>query len=303
MIAKLPSNNVNNIKSDVDFDVEVHEYVYKNRFIRRGQLIKYMVESHQDRGYSKPNVEHKLQRLTKNGSLIIVKHPDLEKYGVYDTDKNASYLTLEEIIIDYSYLNELFSYFESDNSEYDKNSILNEIELHKETYSFTREKLDVLVDKLFTDDEELQFHILRILTEYINDRHITPTNKENLLKCVNQILDEFAGVSREHEIYRTGLIFILGYYNDDSVIKWLKHDVVNLKNNSDFDKIKTDYGNTSTARIVNKHKKELFYFANELKKEGKSEEARLVYNIKNEVAKILGYVKEREANFNENASS
>jgi hypothetical protein len=297
-MSNLSINNANTKYIDVDFDVEVHEYVYKNRFVRRRQLIDHMVEIHQeDRGYSRPNVEQRLQKLTKRKYLIIVKYPDFEKYGIPDKALNASYLTLEEIIDDYNYLNELFSYFESNHPDYDKNTILNEIELHKETYAFTRDKLDVLVDNLTTDDEKLKIHILRILTEYIIDKQITPINKDNLLKSTNEILGEFSGVSRNHEISRSGLIFILGYYNDDSVIEWLKHDVINLKNNRDFDKIKADYGNPYTARVINKHKRELFYLINQLKKEGKDEEARLVYNIKHEVAKIYGHIKEPEVDF------
>jgi len=298
MIVKLPSDNVNSIKNDVDFDVEVLDFVYKNRFIRRRQLIDYMIEKHQEkRGYTRPSVERKLARLTKRKSLIIVKYPDLEKYGIDDKNRNASYLTLEEIIEDYEYLDTLFSYFESNHPDYDKNSILNEIDLHKETYSLTREKLDVLVDNLFTDDEKLQFHIIRILKEYITDKNITPINKEKLIKYLNDILSQFAGVSRDHELYRTGLIFILGYYNDDSVIDWLKYDLEKLEVEKHFDKIKDDYGNIYTARVIARHKLELFNMINQFKKEGKDEEARLVYNVKYEVAKILGDIKEREADF------
>ncbi|WP_406661875.1 hypothetical protein V7O66_05010 [Methanolobus sp. ZRKC3] len=65
--------------------------------------------------------------MTEIGSLVIVKQPELEKYGIYENNKNASYLSLEEIVSLNEYLDTLFSHFESDNPEYDKNSILNEI--------------------------------------------------------------------------------------------------------------------------------------------------------------------------------
>ena len=71
--------------------------------------------------------------MTKNGSLIIVKQPELEKYGIYDKDQRASYLTVKEIIDIDVYLDTLFSDFES-NEKYDKNSILIEIDLYKDRY-------------------------------------------------------------------------------------------------------------------------------------------------------------------------
>lgn len=297
MIAKLPSNNKDSRKVDVDFDVEVVKYIRQNRFVRRAQLIEHMMNVLQrKRGCSRPSVERKLARMTKNGSLVIVKHKDLAKYGIHEEDERASYLTLKEIFNINEYLDTLFSHFESDD-EYDKNSVLNEIDLYKDTYSLSRTQLDVLVDNLLIKDEKLQFHILRILKDYILNREIAPTNKEGLLKSLHELLDRFAGVSRDHEIYRTGMIFILGYFEDDSVIDWLKYDLENLQIETHFDKIKEDYGNIYTAWVIDKHKLELFNLINDLKKEGKNEEARLVYNIKHEVAKLLGHIKEVEADF------
>lgn len=297
MMSNLATKDVNNQENDVDFDVEVVNYVYENRFVRRRQLLDYLIESHkEDRGYTRPSVERKIARLTKNGTLVIVKHPELEKYGIYEEDKRASYLSLNEILDTNEYLDTLFSYFKSDD-KYDKNSILNEIDLHKDIYSLTREQLDVLVNNLSTSDEKLLLHLIRILKEYILDRDTTPTNKEQLLKYINVILGNFSGMSKAHEDYRTGLIFILGYYNDPSVIDWLKHDLENIIDDKHFDKIKYDYGNAYTARVIERHKLELFNLINDLKKEGKDEEARLVYNVKHEVAKLLGYFKKKEYDF------
>jgi hypothetical protein len=286
--------NIDNRKNDVDFDREVLSYIYENRFVRRRQLIDHLIDSHkEERGYMRPSVERKLAILTKNGSLVTIKHSELEKYGIYEKDKRASYFSLKEIISINEDLDTLFSYLKS-NDKYDKNTILNEIDLYKERYSLTREQLDVLVDHLSTNDEKFRYHLLRILKEYILERGIKPTNKEKLLKSVKEILGKFAGASREYELYRSGLIFILGYYNDDSVIDWLKYDIKNLNVEKNFDKIKDDYSTLYTARIIDKHKLELFNLINELKNEGNDEEARLVYNIKYNVAKLLGHIKERE---------
>ncbi|KKG10441.1 hypothetical protein EO92_05490 [Methanosarcina sp. 2.H.A.1B.4] len=294
MIAKYYRNDVINKKNDVDFDVEVMDYVYKNLFVRREQLINHFIETHNgERGYTRPSIERKIARLTKNGSLIIVKQPELENYGIYDKDQRASYLTVKEIIDIDVYLDTLFSYFES-NEKYDKNSILIEIDLYKDRYSFTGEQLDVLVDYLSTDNENLQFHIIQILKEYILERNIKPTNKEKLLKAVNETLGKLSGISKEHENYRTYLISILGYYNSDSVIDWLKYDLKNLNTNEKFFEIKKNYSDTHTVRIIDRHKLELFNLINDLKKEGKEEEARLVYNVKHEAAKALGYIIEKE---------
>ncbi|WP_440952222.1 hypothetical protein [Methanococcoides sp. FTZ1] len=297
MIANLPTNDVNNQEYDVDFDVEVLNYVYDNCFVRRRQLIDYLLELHKDkRGFKRPSIERKLQRLTKNGKLVIIKHPELEDYSIYEEDNRASYLSLPEIIDDNKYLDELFSHFEL-NGEYDKNSILNEIDLHQERYSFTRKQLDVLVDNLNTNDDKLLLHLIRILQHYIIDRGITPTKKEELLKFVNCLLGKFAGKSKTHEGYRRGLLFILGHYNDDSIIDWLKYDLNRLDVPANFDNIKEDYGNHYTARVINRHKLELFKLINDLKKAGKEEEARLVYNVKHEVAKLFGHIKEKEYDF------
>ncbi|MCK4529020.1 hypothetical protein KAW18_16770 [candidate division WOR-3 bacterium] len=289
--------NIDNSKNDVDFDSEVLSYIDKKGFVRRRQLIDHLIDSHkEEKKYSRPSVERKLARLTKNGSLVIVKHSELEKYGIYEKDKRSSYLSLKEVIGIKDFLDTLFSYLKSDD-KYDKNSILNEIDLYKERYSLTREQLDVLVDCLSTNDEKFRFHLLRILKEYILNRGIEPTNKDKLLKSLKEILGEFAGVSREHEIYRSGLIFILGYYNDDSVIDWLKYDIKNLKVEKNFDKIKADYNTFYTARIIDRHKLELFNLINDFKKDGHEEEARLVHNIKYNVAEILGHIKEKEDTF------
>ena len=290
--------NIHNRKYDVDFDREVLSYIDKNRFVRRRQLIDHLIDSHkEERGYTRPSVERKLARLTKNGYLVVVKHSELEKYGIYENDKRASYLSLKEIIGINDFLDTLFSYLKSDD-EYDKNSILNEIDLYKERYSLTKEQLDILVDCLSTNDEKFRFHILRILKEYVLNREIEPTNKDKLLKSLNEILGEFVGVSIEHDNYRSGLIFILGYYNDDSVIDWLKHDIENLKVEKNFDKIKADYGNDYTARVIDRHKLDLFTLRNDLKKDGHEKSANLVYNIQHNVAEILGHIKERkEADF------
>ena len=294
MIAKPYNNDVKIRINEVYFDVEVLDYVYKNRFVRRRQLLDYFIESHNGKtGYKRPSIERKIARLTKNESLIIVKQPELEKYGIYDEDQRASYLTVREIIDINDYLDTLFTSFGSD-EKYDNNSILNEIGLYKEQYSFNRKQLDVLVDYLSKDDENLLFHLIRILKEYILDRKITPTETEKLLKTLNDILGKFSGVSREHEMYRSGLISILGYYNSDSIIDWLKHDLKNLKTGDNFDKIIDDYSNIHTARIIDRHKLELFNLINDLKKDGNEEEARLVYNVKYEAAKVLGHIIEKE---------
>lgn len=298
MISNSPIYNIHNSKYDVDFDVEVLSYIDENRFVRRRQLIDHLIDSHKgEKKYSRPSVERKLAILTKTGALVIIKYSELEKYGIYEKDKRASYLSLKEIIGINDDLDTLFSYLKSDD-KYDKNSILNELDLYKERYSITMEQLDVLVDHLSTNDEKFRYHLLRILKEYILERGIKPTNKEKLLKSVKDILGKFAGESREYELYRPGLIFILGYYNDDSVIDWLKHDIKNLNVEKNFDKIKDDYSTFYTARVIDRHKLELFNLINELKNEGNDEAARLVYNIRYEVAKILGHIKERkEADF------
>ena len=285
--------NIDNSKNDVEFDVEVLSYVDENRFVRRRQLIDHLIDSHKgEKKYSRPSVERKLAILTKTGALVIVKHFELEKYGIYEKDKRASYLSLKEIIGINDDLDTLFSYLKSDD-EYDKNSILNEIDLYKERYSLTREQLDVLVDYLSTNDEKFRYHLLRILKEYILERGIEPINKDKLLKSIKEILSEFAGASREYELYRSGLIFILGYYNDDSVIDWLKHDIKNLNVEKNFDKIKDDYSTFYTARIIDRHKLELLNLINDLKKDGHEKAANLVYNIKYNVAEILGHIKKK----------
>lgn len=294
MIAKSYKNDVIDKKNDVDFDVELIDYVYKNRFVRREQLINHFIEAHNgETGYTRPSIERKIARLTKNGSLIIVKQPELEKYGIYDEDKRASYLTVKEIIDIDVYLDTLFSYFIS-NKKYDKNSILIEIDLYKDKYSFTGEQLDVLVNYLSTDDENLQFHLIRILRDYILYKDITPTKKEKLLKSVNDILCKYSKEPGKYESRITYLIFILGYYNSDSVIDWLNYDLINPNIVDRFEKIRNDYSSIYTARIIDRHKLELFNLINDLKKEGKEEEARLVYNIKHEAAKALGHIKEEK---------
>lgn len=294
MIDNEHSNDVENKENDVNFDVEVVDYVYKNRFVRREQLIDHFVELHNgERGYTRPSVERKITRLKNMGVLIIVKHPKLEKYGIYDKAKNASYITVNEIIDTYNYLDTLFSYFKSDEN-CDKDEILIEFDLYKDRYSLNREQLDVLVDCLATDDENLQTNLIRILRDYILYRGITPTNEEKLLKTVNNILCNFSKVPGKYESSITYLIFILGYYNSDSVIDWLKYDLINPNIVDRFEKIRNDYSSIYTARVIDRNKLELFNLINDLKKEGKEEEAKVIRNVKYEAAKALGHIKEEE---------
>lgn len=73
MIDNEHSNNVENKDNDVNFDAEVIDYVYKSRFVRRGQLIDHFVELHKgERGYTRPSVERKIIRLKDMGLLIVV---------------------------------------------------------------------------------------------------------------------------------------------------------------------------------------------------------------------------------------
>lgn len=121
-----------------------------------------------------------------------------------------------------------------------------------------------------------------------------PTDKEKLLKAVNNVLCKFSKEPKKYENSIADLISILGHYDDVSVIYWLKHDLKNPNIVDKMEKIRNDYNTIHTVKVIDGHKLELFNLINDLRKDGKEEEAKAVSHVKHEAAKALGHITEDE---------
>jgi hypothetical protein len=77
---------------------------------------------------------------------------------------------------------------------------------------------------------------------------------------------------------RRRVIWLLGYYNDKAVLEQLQKDIEAGRLSSQ----KGDYWDWFTARVIEEGRTELFYLENKLRKEGNTETADILAEIRNQ---------------------
>ncbi|MCC4771836.1 hypothetical protein FXV91_17195 [Methanosarcina sp. DH2] len=271
------------IKIEVDFETEVIDYLSEKGHVRRGQLIKYLIESHPgDRGYSKKSIERKLANMHKAELILILKDlQDLEKHGIEKEDGKASYVFAKNSIERTRHIDTIFNLLKT-GDEIDKKMVLDEIKRYEKRYVLNPSQLDLLVLNLDNKDTCLIDNLLEILYKHIIDKGIKPGNKTILLEKLRDLLERYPEEHKKHTMLRRRVIWLLGFYNDKAIIEQLKKDV----EAGILSRQKGDYWNWSTVRVIEEGRTELFYLENRLRKEGNIETADALAEIRNQ-AEIL----------------
>ena len=289
-ISTIKCNDVNNIENEVDFDTEVLEYLNAIGYVRRGRLVNYLMETHpNERGYGKKSIDRKLAVMTKTGILVSLKYDELQKYGIKETDRRASYPIPEKTLNHKKNLDKTFSYLDSADVT-TKKLILEEISRYEKKYVLDPYHLDVLAEHLDAEDDELVDSLLEILFRYITEKDIEPSNTDNFLKILRSTLEHYKVSPDEYPMLRRHITWLLGYYRDSFVIDQLKMDAETL---DDLSSVKCDYCDPLIASFIEEHSLELFNFQMELKLKGKEKASDIISQIKDEASnpkpRLMGF--------------
>lgn len=271
---------------EYNFEVEVINLLDKNGLMRRRDLVKHLMDPNK-RGYSQKSIDRKLANLVKLGNILILKTSDEQlKYGIEDEDSRSSYIISNKSFEIKSHLDAVFQLFSS--IEYvDQKEALIEIENYSKRYVLDPIQLDVLVQNLDNENTDLIDHLLRILYNYKTTRGKEPQNKNVFVSKLKYLLKRYPEPVREYKNLRTHIIYLLGLYNDESVIDQLKLDAKNIQ---DLDSIENDYIHKFTAMIIEKHRSDLFDFKRKLRKEGYEKGAQFISKMRYQALINLGIV-------------
>jgi hypothetical protein len=279
LISNIESNDVNNIKNEVDFDTEVLEYLNTKGYVRRGRLVNYLMDTHPNElGYSKKTIDRKLAKMRQSGILASLKYKELYKYGIKDGDERASYLIPKKTLKMKEDLDKTFSYLDSADIT-TKKLILEEISRYEKKYVLNPYQLDILAEHLDTESDELVDSLLEILFRYITKKDIEPSNKDKFLEILRSILQHYKISPDEYPMLRRHITWLLGYYRDSFVIDQLKIDAESLEDPSS---VKCDYCDQLIAPFIAEHSLELFNFQMELTSQGKERASEIISQIKDE---------------------
>lgn len=290
MTQKKKRNEHRTHKKGVSFEDEVTELLSKKRYMIRAQLIEYILEIYKgELGYSEKTINRKLDEMIKKEDVVSLKYntkdntndenndenndadnddnDDLSKYGINETNKRVSYLILKRTMKIKKDLDKIFKYIASGELAAQKLA-LEEIRRHSGEYLLDPYQLDILVSCLHSKDDDFVNNLLDTLCEYILGRGIEPSNKENLLEILKDLLKRYTG-SLEHTNLRRHIFWLLGNYRDSTVFEQLKKDVENLE---DPTIIAPEYCNEYVAPLIEEHALELFAFKLELKGNEKASE-------------------------------
>jgi hypothetical protein len=239
-----------------------------------------MITHSNDYGYSKKSIDRKLANMTKAGILTSLKYNELQKYGIKETDKRASYPIPKKTLKMKEDLDKTFSYLDSSDVT-TKKLILKEISRYEIKYVLDPYQLDILAKHLDTESDELVDSLLEILFRYITKKDIEPSNTENFLEILKSILQHYKVSPDEYPMLRRHITWLLGYYKDSFVIDQLKMDAETLEDPSS---VKCDYCDPLIAPFIEEHSHELFNFQMELRSKGKEKASEIISQIKDEAS-------------------
>ena len=287
MTTKKQSKNIKKVTDDTNFDTKVENYLAERGFARRIELIEYLERENKDKiGYSRVTIAKKLSDMVTDKKLVRLGKLEQEKYGIVSNDKKAVYYALASTADIKNYLDEIFDLLKKDNI-IDQKLVLVELESYKKRYVLDREQLDTLVSKLESPDVELVNTILRILDKNILEKGARPNDEKQLVKNLKSLLTRYPRRIDMHPNLRPRIIFLLGYYKDDAVIKQLIMDAKTIEN---LEGVKYDYWSKYTAEIIESHRRELFELMRELEKSGEHKRVQFLNEIKYNALHRLGLV-------------
>ena len=273
---------------DTNFDDALAKAFEGKSFLRRKDLITYLIENNKDKaGFSEPSIARKLRRLTKDNEYSIIKGSELEKYGINDEDKNAAYIMPKSSTEIKEYLDEIFELLKT-GDDIDKETVLKDLESYQLKYPLDGKQLDVLASNLNSKDDSLVDNLLRIIYNYILRYNREPTNPDKLIKQLKLLLKRYPRKVDKHTNLRTHIIMLLGHYNQQEVVERFIQDIKEISNLQD---IENDYIHRPTAEIIETNRKKLFDLERMLKKEAEKEPVGTAHFDKAEKARFIGRIR------------
>jgi hypothetical protein len=270
-------NNHNIYKNTNEFEYNIIKYLQQNPFVRKRELVEYLrTEYNKKRGYSVENINRKLADMEKKGIIIILRYNELERFGIKEDDKRSRYVTLKRTEKIAEHLDSVINKVTSANPIQQKMA-LKEIEKYRQRYVLTPKQLDILVSQLNTEDIPLVEHILRIVYTYVDKKGIEPFNESEIIQMLRRLLSKYPEPLTKYKNLRTHIIYLLGHYNDISVIERLKRDAETLDN---LHNIIGDYESDYTANIIEENREDLYNFEEKLRLEGRDEPAQFIAEIR-----------------------
>ncbi|UGV41608.1 hypothetical protein J7W08_04800 [Methanococcoides orientis] len=269
----------------MNFEKEVTDYLSEKGYVRREKLIEDLIEKHSgDRGYSKPTIDRKLNKMIESKIILNPNYDELGKYNIEETDKRASYLIFTDTLKLKKHLDEILELLKSED-DIDKRLALKEIEYYKKKYVLDGSQLDSIIQNLDGEDQELIYELLLIIFDHIVNKKIKPLNEPDLLIKLRFLLKQKFKVPPTHGSPKKYIIRLLGYYDDELVIEQLIKDAKTVK---DLSSDRSCYTVNETSNVIEKHRTELFNLQRELAKEGKDEAVLFVSDIRRQAMKNLG---------------
>lgn len=272
------------------FKTYLYEYLAKNYFERREQLVQFLADK---TDYSKSRVENKITELIQSGYLIRFDYNEAIIKGIRVTDKRAKFITLKQSEDIKNHLDKVFSLLKSKDLICCKTA-LREIDSYKKRYILYPSQLDILTKNLYKDDNELIATTLNLLHEEIILKGNEPKNIDDLVTVLRKLGDIYSIKEKEYsgQIYPY-IIALLGHYNDDMVISLLKKDILkkdNIENHIEC------YFKKSTAKIIEEHRSELFELEIDLMKRNKTNAASSLTRIRKRALILLGMADSMDSN-------
>ena len=220
-------------RNNNDFDTEVMDYLSKKGYVRVRQLIQDLMKKHKrddgkrDSGYSRESINRKLYSMRDRGLISILKYDYIRDLGIEEDDRRASYVLLNSIMNIGKHISKVIEKLDSTNPIQQKMA-LSEIERYEKMYVLTPNQLSLLMSKLNTENIDLVDHILRIVYNYLDQKEIVPSNRSEAIHTLRCLLERYPVPIKKYKNLRTHIIFLLGHFNDSSVIDRLKKDAEEL---------------------------------------------------------------------------
>ncbi|MFA6462034.1 MAG: hypothetical protein WCV90_07255 [Candidatus Woesearchaeota archaeon] len=269
-----------------DFKTNVEEILFKLPVIRREKLVSQLVELNKGIiGFSKPTVESNLSKMVEEGLLKrLTTEEALQIFGIKNEDKRASFITLTISYGIKEHIDLIMKYLEN-GSPIEVKMALKEIEIYSKRYALSPKQLDILVKNMSTKDFELLDMLLRITNNEVFKKGIEPYNTSKFIEILKSLLKNIPPKIREYPNLRTHIIFFLGKYEQDIVIDQLRKDATNLESP---EIVQNDYIHSPTAKIIEKHRTELFNLELQLRKDEKKGAAQFISQIRFKALTLLG---------------
>lgn len=260
---------------DMDIDSEVVNYLKAKGVCRTTPLIKDIKEKYRHKGgIGEATIYRAIDRLKTAEKIYSPTDEEIQSFGIKIDDGRGKFLVLRTFMERKEHLDDVFQSLDV-NDRNEQLQALREILLYKDKHQFTPIQLDK-ISLFLKKDIFFVKSALDILHDYFMNKGITPSNESQFILNLRNALFKFRDTS-DRSIIRS-INEILGIYEDDAVIKQLKHDAE--KDFVAFQNISPEYESKYFAKVIENNRKNLYYFNKYLINEGKSENVTLIDRIR-----------------------